>query len=107
MSRQLNPPRRQWDPGERRVPLARGLQKFGCELAQQVLSCEAAKSDCSASLGMAEIVETRGQVQIAHESTCSRPNKIRKCNSVVLGIRFVDESECQRVKTSREWILAG
>jgi hypothetical protein len=56
---------------------------------------------------MAEVVESRGQVQIASESTGSRPNEIRHSDPVVPGIRFVDESKGQRVKTSDEWIPAG
>src|ERR1700678_1474843 len=100
MSWQLDPPLRQWNAREWRVPLVCGSQQFGCELAHQVLCREAAKSDCDASFGMAEVVESRRQIQVAHKSTGSRPYKIRKRNSVVPGIRFVDESECQRVKGS-------
>jgi hypothetical protein len=107
MRRQLDPPLRQWNARERRVPLVCSFQQFGCEFAKQVLYREAGKSDCNASLGMAEIVESSGQIQIAHESTGSRPYEIRKRDSVVRGIRFVHESKCQRVKASHEWILAG
>jgi hypothetical protein len=89
------------------MQFVRSLQEVGYELAQQVLCCETAESECGASFGMAEIVESRGQIQIANESTGSRSCEIRKSDSVVPGIRFVDESKCQRVKASEQWILAG
>jgi hypothetical protein len=72
----------------------RSSPQIGCELPKQVLCREAAKGDRNASFGMAEIVESRGQIQIAYESTGSCPYEIRKRNSVVAGIRFVDERKC-------------
>ena len=46
--------------------------------------------------GMAEIVESRRQIQIANESTGSRPYEIRHSDSVVPGIRFVDAAHTAR-----------
>ena len=89
------------------MQLVRRIQQVGYELAQQVLRRQAAKSECSASFGVAEIVESRGQIQIADESAGSRSYEIRYRNPVVPGIRFVDESKSQRVKAAHEWILAG
>jgi hypothetical protein len=44
------------------MPPVCSVQQFGCELAKQVLCREAAKSDCNASFGMAEVVESRRQI---------------------------------------------
>ena len=89
------------------MPSLRRFQQFGSELTKQVLRREAAKSECHARVGMAEIVESRRHIKIAHESAGSRPGKVCERNSVVPGIRFVDESEGHRVKASRQWIFAG
>ena len=89
------------------MQLVRGFQQVGYELAQQVLRRETTESKCRASFGVAEIVESRGQIQIANESTGSGADKIRESDSVVPGIGFVDESKCQRVEASDEWILAA
>jgi hypothetical protein len=58
--------------------------------------------------GMAEIVESRRQIQIANESTGSRPYEIRHSDSVVPGIRFVDaahkqESPPTRAERAKRW----
>ena len=89
------------------MQFAGSFQQVGYELAQQVLRRETTKSKCGASFGMAEIVESRRQIQIANESTGSRPYEIRHRHSVVPGVRLVDESKCQRVKAADQWILAG
>ena len=70
------------------MPSLRRFQQFRSELAKQVLGREAAKSECSASFGMAEIVESRGQIQIADKSTGSCPYEIRYCKSVGSGISY-------------------
>ena len=79
------------------MPPCVAFSSVGYELAQQILCREAAKSECSASFGMAEIVESRRQIKIANESTGSRPDEVRKSDPVVTGIRFVDERKCYRV----------
>ena len=89
------------------MPRTRSLQEFGCEFPEQVLRREAAKNESRPSFGMAEVVESRWQIQIAHESTGSGARKIRKRDSILSGIRFVDKSKSQRMKGSDEWILAG
>ena len=66
------------DAGERRIPLVRNFQQFRRELAQQVLYRERAESDCNSSFGMAEIVESRRQIQIAYESTGAGPYEIAR-----------------------------
>ena len=83
------------------------VQQVGYELAQEVLCREAAKRESSTGFGVAKIVESRGQVQIANESAGSRPNEIRHSDPVVPGIRFVDESKSQRVKASDQGIPAA